>query len=467
MADGNQFVATSKNTVNFNISGENDRIDKFRYRNNMLNDNFYDQVALELGNVYKKSVELGLMSQIDDTNNLYRMVTQEISKVYDNGIVRNFDDNDAIQEDMTLLYDELDVNELMMQSNLYINAFNDVLVQVGVKDDEINIKLRRPDNTIVKYNHDLELEEVFVYVGEYEGKQKWYGYTESEMFMVLVARPEDVLSEDTPIMAQDGMDDTSSTLGFLPFIAIHNGFRDGEFWQMYKGDDLVKGTVQIAIKLTFLNHLIKMQSFKQLVATGSNLKQLSGALLDPQSILMVDGNDTDIKTLDLESNYKALWETIQSINNNIAINYGISPNMFRLTATPTSGFGLQMENLKLDKYVAKQQKNYMKIEKDLFNLIKRVDETLGLGRVKSESVAVTFPPVQYPKTDAEQLEQSTNEIALGLSNQVSIIMERDGVDKETAEATYNENIKIRNQANEQFNGTGLNMETTAQDMGIV
>lgn len=451
------FVAQSKNTVNIPMDSESSRITKFSYRNMMLNDNFYEQVEKELGNVYSKAMELGLISQIDDTNNTYRMIIEEISKVYDNGVERTFSENETIQEDMELLYEDLEVDAILSRSNTYMNAFNDCLIQVGVKDDMFTLRLRRPDNTIVKYNDDLELEEVYVYVGDNNNMQVWYGYTATEMFKVEVARADDVLNEDNVIYPQGEDDDTSNPFGLLQFIPIHNGFRDDEFWQMYKGDDLVKGTIQIAIKLTFLNHLIKMQSFKQLVASGSNLQQLEGAAIDPQTILFLEGEDTSISTLDLESNYKALWETIQSINNNIAMNYKISPNMFRLTGSVSSGFALKMENIRIDKFVNKQQGMYEKVEAKLFNMLKEIDIKMGLGKIKSDSVNVQFPETQYPETKKEMLENDESEINLGINNQVNIIMERYGVDEETAKKMYKDNILVRNMSNERLNPTEPNV----------
>jgi len=114
-----QFVLTSNNTINIPIKSDTDRIKKFTYRNNMLNDNFYFQVETELGNVYSKSMELGLISQIDDTNNLFRMVVEEISKVYDSGVDRIFDENEIIQEDMNMLYEDIGIDEILTQSNIY------------------------------------------------------------------------------------------------------------------------------------------------------------------------------------------------------------------------------------------------------------------------------------------------------------------------------------------------------------
>lgn len=449
-AEKGLFIQTSNNTVNVNISGDKERIRKFSYRNNMLNDNFYAQVELELGNVYSKSKELGLISQIDDTNNLFRMVVEEISKVYDNGVSREFDENESIQEDMELLYDSINANEILKQSNIYMNAFNDCLIQVGVKDDNFTLKLRRPDNTIVKTDDDLNLIEVFVYVGEENKMQKWYGYTDTQMFKILVATPDDITNETYTIMPMDGEDETVNNLGFLPFVQIHNGFRDGEFWQNYKGDDLVKGTIQVAIKLTFLNHLIKMQSFKQLVASGSNLRQLNGAVLDPQTILFVEGEDTKVEVLDLESNYKSLWETIQSINNNIALNYKISPNTFRMTGTPTSGFSLLMENIKLDKFIKSQQNRYEKIEKRLFSMLKSIDDKLSLGLIKSDGVTVSFPKISYPTTEIEDLEKLAKEVELGKNSIPFVLSVEQDIFEADAVRQYEENIKQRNKLNEKL-----------------
>lgn len=463
---GSQLTATSNNTVNIPMSSDTDRIKKFTYRNNMLNDNFYSQVETELNNVYSKSMELGLLSQIDDTNNLFRMVTEEISKVYDNGVTRTFDENEIIQEDMTTLYQDIGLDDILTQSNIYMNAFNDCLLQVGVKDGNFTVKLRRPDNTIVVTNDDLELEEVYVYVGDNDNSQTWYGYTTEEMFKIEVARAEDVLKKDNTKFTQDGTESTDNKLGFIPFVSIHNGFRDDTFWQMYKGDDLVKGTIQVAIKLTFLNHLIKMQSFKQLVATGSNLQQLDGAVIDPQTILFLEGQDTNITTLDLESNYKALWETIQSINNNIALNYKISPNMFRMSGDIASGFALKMENIRLDGFIGKQQIRYIGVETRLFNMLKSVDDVLKLGIIKSDKVSVTFPINQYPVLESDELDNQEKEINLGLTNAVNILMEDKGLTEDEAIEEYNENIKYRNNSNDMVNKPTLTETGTAEAMGI-
>ena len=330
-----RFIPNVTQTVSImNLQNEDNRLRKFNFRNTMLSDDFYNQVVLELGNVYEAAVELGLITQIDDTNNLYRMVMEEISKVYHEEPIRKFDE--AAQDDMTELYKELEVTKIMKQSNLYMIAFNDCLIQVGTAEDKLTIRLRRPDNTVVETDADLNLTTVYIFIRNNDkdtAKNIWWCYTDTEWFEVEVGNAtelKDIIDGDKKII--EGRDDISNPLGFIPFMSIHNGFRDSTFWQKHKGDDLVKGTIQVAIKLTFLNHLIKNQAFKQLVASGSNLRtSLNDVVLDPQTIVFLEGTDTTIEALDLTADYKGLWETIESINNHIATNYKISTNFFRMS----------------------------------------------------------------------------------------------------------------------------------------
>lgn len=448
------YIKKATNTVNVNISSDKDRIVKFSRRKQMLNDNFYPQVEEELGNVITSADDTGLIDQIDDTNNLFRMVMEEISKVYDKEPLREFSSNDADQTVMEELYSELEVTEILEQSNLYMNAFNDVLLQVGyIKEDkEFTLKLRTPENTIVMVDDNLELKEVYIYGGKTEDIQTWYGYTTDNIFKLEVSDLDEVIGhkEEERLPITPG-GDTANPLGFLPFIPIHNGYRDDTFWQMYKGDDLVKGNIQIAIKLTILNQLIKFQSFKQLVATADSKQKLDGITIDPASVIYLFGENSDIKTLDLESNYKMLWDTISEVNQNIATNYKISANMFNMTATPSSGFALAMENLKLDGFVEKQQKYYNKIERKLFNLLKEIDTKMNLNIMKGDDLKVNFFKTSYPKSDMEVLNEKEKTINLGLTNQVDIIQEEMGIGEIEATVVYQDNIKYRNMNNEKLN----------------
>jgi len=459
----NVIVNEGENTINFSINTQGDRIRKFEYRKKMLEDNFYQQLYHEMEKTVVSSKETALIKQIDDTNNVFKMVIEEISKVYSKEPERTFDEKE--QESIEELYDELEVDDIMSQANIYINAFNDCLLQVGFKNEKITLRLRTPTNTIVKTDDDLELEEVYIYTGrDNNNNQIWYGYTESSIFKIIVPTPNDVLNHDEN--KRQPIDDTSNDMGnhfgFIPFIAIHNGFRDNEFWQCYKGDDLVKATIQIALKLSFLNQLIKFQSFKLLKVEGSNLDGLDGMEIDPSKMLYVQGQDTKIDLLNLESNYKMLWDTIKEIIQSVAVNYKISPNLFRMTAAPSSGFALQMENIKLDNFVKSQQKIFRKVEKKLFNMIKKISDDFGLGFINSDVFNIEFNSMEYPKSDMEKLEEQEKEISLGKTNMIKILMKELDIDEDEATQIYQENLEVQKKQN----GLDLNMNTTARELGL-
>lgn len=453
------YITKTVNVVNIPIRNEENRITKMVRRKRMLNDNFYDLVEKELGNVITSACETGLIEQIDDTNNIFKMVIEEISKVYDVEPTRFFSDNETEQTEMEDLYKKIEMTNVLEQSNIYMNAFNDCLIHLGYDSatGKYTVKLRTPDNFIVVVDNDLNLLEVYIYQGIVDKVETWYGYTKDSIFKIEVDNPNNVLThnpDDRKPISDDNME-MVNPLGFIPMIPLHNGYRDDSFFQNYKGDDLVKGNIQIAIKLTILNQLIKFQSFKQLVATASNgnSNSLDNIVIDPASIIYLFGEESKIDVLDLESNYKQLWETIQAINQNLATNYKISPTMFKLTAAPSSGFALKMENIKLDKFVVKQQGYYSRIELQIFNMLKLMDETLKIGVIKGDKFVATFQAPTYPKTTIEILEEQEKAIALGKTNMIDILMKEQGLTEEEATAKYNENIKLRNQSNEQFNAT--------------
>ena len=470
------YIQKGQNVVNVNIVDEQSRILKFARRKQMLNDNFYPLVEKELGKVIVSADETGLIEQIDDTNNVFRLVMEELSKVYDQEPKREFSEDEIIQKDMDEKYDLMEITEILEQSNLYMNAFNDCLVQVGVNEAEdlYNLKLRTPENTIVKTGNDLELLEVYIYQGTNNQKDQdkleiWYGYTAESAFQVEVATSNEVLdTSDDERKPQGSNKDMSNPLGFLPFIVLHNGFRDDCFWQNHKGDDLVKGNIQIAIKLTILNQLIKYQSFKQLVATsdGANANSLDDVVIDPASVIYLFGENSKIETLDLESNYKQLWDTTNEINNNLAINYGISPDSFKITSAPSSGFALMMQNIKVDRFIKKQQKYYAKKESEIFQMMRRFDEKLGNNIITADSVKTIMKEPAYPKTDKELLEEQEKLIEIGKDSMVKILMKEKGLAEEEAEKAYNENLKQRNKANEQFNTNGATANVPSVDLNI-
>ena len=430
---------------------------KFLLRYEMYGDNYRDQVEKKLGQIYKTMVELKLNVQINDNNNLYKQVVNAISNVYSFGVTRVFDDT-TTQE----LYEELRVDKIMSQANRYVNAFNDLVLQVSwdAEKQKPKLLLRLPHNTEVVYNNNaVEAVMYFVsMVGENKSTERWAYWSKDEHYYIDKGETETKVAVNTN---EAGESDFSNPLGELPFVFMHNGWRDPSFWDKYTGDDLVGGTIDLAVHLTFLNHLVKSQSFKQLVGKGDNISELKGQISDPMSVLTLTGQNTEIDVLDLQSNYDQLNKVTQDLANNIAVSYGISPNQFRMTSQASSGFALQMENLKLDRFTIEQQQDFKFYEQELFGKLKLVLNYYNNTPTKDSKMLIDFTEPNYPNSAEVALTVDTQRIDLGLTSPHKLLMRNNpDLSEKEAKAEIKDNINSRNEMlnkiNENTNPETLN-----------
>jgi len=328
----------------------------------------------------------------------------------------------------------------MAQANRYMNAFNDLLIQVSWDDKKEmpKIMLRLPHNTEVEYSQG-EVKSVQYFVEMVEKKrERWAYWSDEEHYYI------DKEGGEDKIVPVEDNEEMVNPFGTLPFVFLHNGWRDETFWDMFTGDDLTGGTIDMAVHLTFLNHIIKTQSFKQLVGKGDNVGELLGQVLDPLSILTLTGQNTEIDVLDLQSNYDQLHKVAQDLANNIAVNYGISPSQFRMTGSVSSGFALQMENLKLDRFTVEQQQDFKSYEQDLFSLIKTVSEVYGQS-LGDGDMFVDFVEPNYPASEQEQLAIEQTKIDMGLTNTADILMKiNPDLTEDEAKAEIAMNLTSRN-----------------------
>jgi len=439
------------------INNDTNRLRKFSLRYEMYNDNYHDQVISKLGQIYRAFAQLKLDVQINDNNNIYKQVVNAISNVYSFGINREFEDESA-QE----LYNDLRIDKTMDQANRYVNAFNDVLVQVSwdSNKEQPKIMLRLPHQTEVGYSQG-EVEWVAYFVemtGKDEKTERWAFWNDEEHYYI------DKTSSGEKVVPIEDNEEMINPFGVLPFVFLHNGWRDESFWDKYTGDDLTGGTIDMAVHLTFLNHIIKTQSFKHLVGKGDNVGELLGQVLDPLSILTLTGQNTEISVLDLQSNYEQLHKVAQELASNLAIAYGVSPNQFRMTSQASSGFALQMENLKLDRFTLEQQADFKVYEQELFGMLKVVSEYYG--QTIAGEMTVDFKEPNYPASQSEQLQVDQQAIDLGLTSPHKVLMRNNpDLTEEDARIDVDDNINARNDMLNKVK-TGGSLTDTMSALGI-
>ena len=435
------------NTVNLKDAVKNkqeiqivDREDKFYLRYQMYKGNYYAQTKHRLKQIYSKVEDIKLDKQINNTNNVFNSVIEKISRVYSFGVERIFED-----EKLEQIFNDIEASDYMEEANKYYNAFNDILLQVSwnKEKNQPTLRFRYPHNLQVHTDENDNLIALEYQVKSKDDNIKTAYWSKTETYYKVYDNKGGF--EKEPIV---GNEDMVNPYGRLPFVVMQKGFRDYEFFDEYSGDDLVNITLDNAVYNTFKNYLIKWQSFKQLVISGSSIQGIDGQMLDPSTALTVNGDEAKVDLLDLQANLTELSKTLNESVDSVARNYKISPSSFNLSSQATSGFSKAMENASLDEFTRKQQKSFLRYEYNLIDLIVHIAEVEGVSLNKSVSIDIKQP--FYPESRGTVADTDKKEIDLGLTNQIEIIMQRRGVTKDEAQEIYNENIKVRNQANTRF-----------------
>jgi len=417
-----------------NIVGTMTREDKFYLRYQMYNDNFKDQVLDRLKEIYEKASQIKIDKQLDLTNNIYTTLVERISRVYNFGV-----DREIANEELNSIYSKIRLNKTMNQANVYLNAFNDVLLQVAwnTKKDIPKLIFRLPHRTKVALDENNEPQAVEYYVDKKEDSERWAYWSDTEHYYKIYDNQGEFKKESI----NNG---DSNPYGTLPFVFMQNGFRDDEFFDMYSGDDMINITLDNAVYSTFKNYLIKWQSFKQLVVTGNNIGALNGQMLDPATALTAQGEDVKIDLLDLQANLEELRRTIDASAEKVALNYNISPSSFNLTSQVTSGFSKLMENAGLDEFTRNQQDDFVQYENELNELLVLVGKINNKNYAGDFNIKITKP--FYPESREASVNVYEKEMSLGLINPIQILMKEKSINEEEAKAQYEHNLEIRNKA---------------------
>lgn len=430
------------------------REQRFYYRYQMYNDNYRELVLRRMLQIYPKAYDVLLTAQIDLTNNIFKKIVNRISRVYAFGCDRMIEDTNTQD-----IYKSLNVDSFMIEADKKLNAFNDLLIHIAwdYKNNKPALIFRYPHSTKVEIDQFGNVEEVEYLVHKDKDEEKWAYWTNEEHYYKVYDKKNKVKIEYV-----EGNENGVNPYGVLPFVFMNNQFRDsGCFFDEFGGEDMINITLDNSIYSTFKNYLIKWQSFKQIVVTGSNVGAISGQMLDPSQALTASGQDIDIKLLDLQSNLQQLNDVLKDSVNQVALNYDISPQSFMMTQQVQSGFALQMQNIALDERTKLRQKDFIEYENELNKLILLVCKVNSIN-LKENDFTITINEPTYPKSEEEQLTIWSKEIDLAVKSPVEILMEANGIDEVEATNKLNNNIAKRNELYNKVQTQALNDATTLQ-----
>lgn len=184
--------------------------------------------------------------------------------------------------------------------------------------------------------------------------------------------------------------------GRIPYLAIHLGYPTTSFWTHQEMRGLRDATYRAAIHMTDHNHLRQMQSFKQLVLTGTpESKDWAKLILDPGKAIHLKGQGT-ADVLDLQADLGQHLDTLLTGAAAVLNLYGIRPDAVKGTIDASSGYALSLKMQGQQKVWSSLRRIWEAAERELYDLA-RVTASVDSGlTLPSGPLRVAFGEMGAP-----------------------------------------------------------------------
>lgn len=312
---------------------------------------------------------------------------------------------------------------------------------------EMRLDIITPDMAHVDLNRDdpLKMDGFGYFV---QGKDKngqtgsWWVYYTPDQRRYLDASGREV---ENPF--SDDLD-TTNKYGVIPVVPFFCVAPATGFWDLNWNRDAVRANFIIGVLNTYMNYLVKTQSFKQMVFTGKIGPDILNGISDPLFPISLPEKAT-AATLDLNTQLNAIDQVIRGKVSAIANNYGISNENFTLTGDVASGFSLRVANRALEEIREADKTVVQQTEKQLFALM-RIMNNAESGEPIDEMLELKWNPgeIAYPPSMDEEQSRWDFEFKNGIKNAVDYLIDDDpDLSREEAmkllERVKEENDKIK------------------------
>jgi hypothetical protein len=225
--------------------------------------------------------------------------------------------------------------------------------------------------------------------------------------------------EDIPYLDSDGEP-------ILPFVLYNRVYPVDNLLNFTEGNDLRDLTVNSAVLMVWLNSVEKYQSFKQIVfntddpdSIPTDIKMGPGdAIVNPTK----EGGGS-VEVLDLQSDIKAKYELIKERIMQVLTGYGISPQNFTMSGSPTSGFALKISNIGKIESRESQLPLYANKEQELFDIERIIwNYHNPTSTIPDEAkLEVDFAELNFPKSPEESIKEDEFNIRHNVITEIDLI----------------------------------------------
>jgi hypothetical protein len=227
----------------------------------------------------------------------------------------------------------------------------------------------------------------------------------------------------------------------LPFILTHKDHPIDRLLNFSNGSSISESAVMFAVLLTQANELMKYQAYLLLVMSapaGVELDIPPGIKVGPGNLLKAP-NGGSVTAVDMQARIKDFVEAIHQRVSTFMVQQGIPPSAFTLTGQPQSGYSLKIDRSTLVDIREKEIPNYRCIEKELFEMVRVVNNHSYKGiadKMISDSAEfhIDFAEMRFDPSPDEQMRSDTWGIANGTLTPVDVML-RENPDMSVEDAT--------------------------------
>jgi hypothetical protein len=365
------------------------------------------------------------------------------------------------------LYEGARADAVMKKANRYTNLLQTIGLQVVWRNDRVELDILTPDIlNVVQDPRDptvaaaVVIEQAFADTVALEGPSNPYGAR--KLYIAWTPERHQVFDDQGTMRSDLANDAGNNPYKHIPIVWLRNEFPDGYFWNE-GGQDLMNAQDAINVKLTYLNQLLKMQAFSIPVLVGEAPK--GGITIDPSVYLeipladSVDRGQPDFKFVSPNPKIAEVLEAFKEDVRRICDDWGLSPESFKLSGTPSSGLSLKIQNIRLLERREDDVQLYADYERELFRVMRAVHNAHADSKQKlpeDAEIAVNFAELDFPEDPAAEDQRWVTRINQNVANRAQWLraIDPDIKTDEEAEKRLKQNAELNSRTRGGFGAPG-------------
>ena len=409
---------------------------KLHNRIKVYENDWEDILDEEIKKQFVQETAANILLMLDTSQNVFRRIIRETTTVYNEPTERSMVSGENVVDvpRWDAILKELRLDLIMGEAHNLAKAGTTAFLRVYTIPDaqRMGIEIIPSDVVQVDLSPDDKTRPVgigYKVIGTPKDKDRiWWVYYTADARYFLDANGFHIGDPRADDNHDPTPEETVNRYGVIPIVPFHANAVVRMFWRQNWNRDAYKANILIGVLNTYLNFLVKTQSFKQIAFTGAKpTKELLNAISDPLYPLVVTGENASAQVLDLNTRLEAIDSVILGKIAAIANNYGISKDNFTISGEVASGFSLRVASRALEEIRTSDKAVCYATELGLFDVIRTINNIDFPGTPIGDEYELRWNPgeIEYPPTWEEEEKEWEFKFRHGIDDEVGFVMAHD------------------------------------------